>query len=103
MPKKPISDRAEVAVDFAGKTYMGSFTTHSSFDAETDENGVHIHLQHRVGEYRQVGVHFHYQLFADILEEIADSIASRDPMPDWKRERLVSSVRKLSCALEPGS
>jgi hypothetical protein len=100
MTKKPISDRAEVAVDFAGKIYMGSFTTHSRFDAEADDRGVHIHLEHQIGEYRRVGIHFHYRLFADILSEIAGSISSQELLADWDRDRLAEAVAKLGGALE---
>jgi hypothetical protein len=38
MSLHPISDKAEVAVDFPDKAYIGSFGRHSQFDAYADDN-----------------------------------------------------------------
>lgn len=71
MSKHPIVDRAEVALDFSEKTYMGSFTRHSSFEADSDSQGVTVKLSRTGGDKREIDIHLHYHLFADILLEIA--------------------------------
>jgi hypothetical protein len=40
----PISDKAEVSVDFPDKAYIGSFGRHSQFDAYADEDSVAVRL-----------------------------------------------------------
>ena len=37
MTRRPIVDRAEVAIDFPDKSYLGSFTRHSAFEAENTD------------------------------------------------------------------
>jgi hypothetical protein len=44
MSLHPISDKAEVSVDFPDKAYIGSFTRHSQFDAYADDDSVAIRL-----------------------------------------------------------
>ena len=53
MTVKPITDKAEVSIDFPDKTYVGSFTRHSGFEAEADAEGVALKLV-RAGEDRRV-------------------------------------------------
>ena len=97
---KPIIDKAEVTVDFPGKTYMGSFTRHSGFDVTADQEGVHIQLEHRVGERRRVGFHIHYRLLADLLEEIGEALKSADPLDTTQRQFLLSSAEALQQSLK---
>jgi hypothetical protein len=78
---KPITDRAEVSVDFPEKAYYGSFGRQSSFDVHTDELGVHIDLDRRSGEKRHIGLHVHYYLLADLLTAIAEGLKEAK-MPD---------------------
>ena len=44
MSLHPISDKAEVSVDFPDKAYIGSFTRHSQFDAYAHDDSVAIRL-----------------------------------------------------------
>ena len=52
MSLHPISDKAEVSVDFADKAYIGYFGRHSQFDAYADADSVAIRLV-RPGEDRR--------------------------------------------------
>ena len=52
MSLHPISDKAEVPVDFPDKAYIGSFGRHSQFDAYADDDSVAIRLV-RPGEDRR--------------------------------------------------
>lgn len=97
---KPITDKAEVSVDFPGKAYYGSFGRHSSFDVRADEHGVHVDLDRREGEKRHVGLHVHYYLLADLLEAIAASL-KRARLPDEAHKpALIKATHALLQALE---
>ena len=68
----PISDNAEVSVDFPDKAYIGSFGRHSNS-----------------------------MLLADILLELAKSLASRDQLDEQHRSELSEAAKQLSASLEP--
>ena len=58
---KPIPDKAEVAVEYPDKLYIGTFERTARFDAHLDEAGISLSL-HRTGadETRKtVRMHFH--------------------------------------------
>ena len=99
----PIADKAEIAVDFPEKLYMGEFGRHSSFNASTEAEGVLIRLSRQGGEKRDAQIHLHYLLFADILSEIACAIPASAPIDRLHRERLVAAARDLLAALEQAS
>jgi len=71
----PITDKAEVSIDFPDKFYMGSFGRGSRFDLTAAKEGVHLHLERSEGEKRRVGFHIHYYLLADLLEAAATAVA----------------------------
>ena len=70
----PITDKAEVSIDFPDKFYMGSFGRGSRFDLTADAEGIHLHLERSQGEKRRVGFHVHYYLLADLLEAAAHAV-----------------------------
>jgi hypothetical protein len=96
----PIADKAEIAVDFPDKLYVGQFGRHSSFEAATEPDGVLIRLRHQDGEKRDVQIHLHYLLFADILAEIARSVANSAPIDAIHSQPLTAATRDLHTALE---
>ncbi len=70
----PIPDKAEVSIDFPDKFYIGSFPRDAKFEARAEDDGLFIKLT-RIGENRrQVEIHLHHQLLADILSEWAVSL-----------------------------
>lgn len=100
MTLKPITDRAEVAIDFPDKAYMGSFGRASSFEATADEAGVTIRLTRTGEDKRRAEIHLHYYLFAGVLADIAAAIAARPPLDEAHREPLLAATRALLAALE---
>ena len=96
----PIADKAEITVDFPQKFYMGQFGHHSSFDTAIETDGVLIRLSRQDDERREVQIHLHYLLFADVLAEIARSIASHPPIEALYRDPLIAAVHHLLAALE---
>jgi hypothetical protein len=101
MPLHPITDKAEVSVDFPDKAYIGSFGRHSQFDAYAEADAVAIRLVRPGEDRREAVMHLHYGLLADILSELARSLASRAALDEQHRSELSGAVRQLSEALEP--
>lgn len=97
---KAISDKVEVSVDLPGKTYMGSFTRHSGYTVTADKEGVHIHLEHRIGDRRRVGLHIHHHLMADLIEEIGTALKETTPLDEIQRQRLEASAEALLAAVK---
>jgi hypothetical protein len=95
-----ISDKAEVAIDFPDKTYMGGFGRDCSFDARADADGMMIRLVHTSGEKREAEIHLHHFLFAGILDDLARSLGEREPIDETHRQPLLEAARKLAAALE---
>lgn len=97
---KPIADKAEVSIDFPDKTYMGAFGHESSFEARAEPDDLLIRLV-RKGEHRRVvEFHLHYRLLADIIDELANSIAAQVPIGDPHRAPLAAAASALAAALE---
>jgi hypothetical protein len=100
-PLHPISDKAEVSVDFPDKAYVGSFTRHSQFDAYAEADDVAIRLVRPGEDRREAQIHLHYGLLAEILAALAKSLAARPPLDEPHREELAEAVKQLAVSLEP--
>ena len=98
-----ISDKAEVAIDFPDKFYVGGFGRDAEFEVRAEEDAVLIRLVRSGTEKRRVDIHLHYFLFASILEELAASIAQRKPIDDLHRKPLATAVNCLAAAIEAGA
>src|SRR5215510_12719961 len=101
MSLHPISDKAEVSVDFPDKAYIGSFGRHSQFDAYADADSVAVRLVRPGEDRREAVMHLHYGLLAEILAELARSLASRDPLDEQHRIELSEAAKQLASSLEP--
>ncbi len=101
MPLHPISDKAEVSVDFPDKAYIGSFSRHSQFDASADAEGIAIRLVRPGEDRREAVIHLHYGLLAGVLAEMATSIAAREPIDEQHRAELHEAAAQLCAALTP--
>jgi hypothetical protein len=96
---KPITDKAEVAIEFPDKYYSGSFGRHSSFDVRADDEGVTLKLSRLGDDPRTAEIHLHYYLCADILAELARAIAARPQIDDAHREPMLSAATELGRVL----
>ena len=74
---KPIPDKAEVALEYPDKLYIGTFERTARFDAHLDDAGISLSLHRLGGEdtRKSVRMHFHYALFAEILQDLAKTVA----------------------------
>jgi hypothetical protein len=101
---KPIPDKAEVAVEYPDKLYIGTFERDSRFDAHVDANGISLGL-HRTGTddvRKSVRMHFHHALFAEILRDLAKTVASLPAADVTHREALRDAAKALYVALKGG-
>jgi len=96
----PIADKAEVAIDFPDKFYMGGFGRDCAFEARAENDGVLIRLVRSGGEKRTAEIHLHHFLLAGILEDFARSLAEREPIDAIHRQPLLAAARSLVVALE---
>ncbi len=96
----PVTDKAEVSIDFPEKFYMGSFGRDSTFEARAEDDGLVIKLLRPGDKKRAVGVHLHHHLLADILTDWAESLSAQPPMPEDHRETLLSALAAIEKALK---
>lgn len=99
----PIADKAEVAIDFPDKFYMGGFGRDCAFEASADADGVLIWLVRSGDEKRVAEIHLHHFLFASILDELARSLDEKEPIDEIHREPLLNAAHRLAVALERAS
>jgi hypothetical protein len=99
MTMKPVPDKAEVALDFPDKAYVGSFGRGARYESKADEAGVTLKLERRDDQKRTVELHLHYGLFADMLRDCAAVVAKSHPIDDVHRSDLAEACLKLAAAL----
>ena len=98
---KPIPDKAEVALEYPDKLYIGTFERSSRFDAHLDETGISLSLE-RTGEIelrKSIHIHFHYALFAEILQDLARTVSKMPPADAEHRNVLREGAKALYRAL----
>jgi hypothetical protein len=66
----PISDKAEVSVDFPDKAYIGSFGRHSQFDAYADDDSVAVRLVRPREDRREAVMHLHQGSWRTFLSSL---------------------------------
>jgi hypothetical protein len=99
---KPIPDKAEVALEFPDKVYIGTFERTSRFDVHFDERGISLHLQ-RGGDaemHKTVRMHLHYALFTEILCELSKTVSSVPLNSAVNRDALRDAAEALYLALD---
>jgi hypothetical protein len=101
---KPLPDKAEVALEYPDKLYIGTFERSSRFDAHLDKTGISLTLE-RTGEVelrKSIHMHFHYALFAEILQDLARTVTKMPPADAEHREMLRDGAKALYHALGTG-
>lgn len=96
---QPIIDKAEVAIDFPDKAYIGTFSRSSSFDVSCDSERVRLRLAYPGADHRTADIHLHYYLLCDILAALADALEGIMPVDEAHRSELENSVRRLERVL----
>ena len=96
---KDVVSRAEVALDYPDKTYIGFFDRHSRYAVEADGKNLILRLEHRGEERKVVDIHLEYPLLSAVLEDFTASHASHNAMQPHERDHLVRALKGLASAL----
>jgi hypothetical protein len=97
---KPVPDKAEVALEYPDKFYIGTFERSARFEAHLDATGISLTLE-RTGDAetrKSVHMHINYGLFAEVLRDLAASVAAR-PIVSEHRASLAEAAKALHRAL----
>ena len=101
---KPIADKAEIALEYPDKLYVGTFERSSRFEARLDPTGIALILERPGTDDVRKSIHMHinFGLFADILRELASTVG-RIPKNDvLHHDQLAQAVEELHKALVHG-
>lgn len=96
--RKPITDGAEVSIEFPDKAYLGYFYRDSTFEVERDRDSIAIKLVHPGDDRRIASFHLHDYLLADILSAAADRLESAEIAAPQKAA-LAEAAQRLAAAL----
>ena len=101
---KPGPDKAEVALDYPDKVYVGTFEHSSRFEAHLNGSGFALVLTRPGAEDVRKSVHLHisFGLLAGILRELASSVAAIPKDDIAHREQLAEALAELQQALGQG-
>jgi len=98
---KPIPDKAEIALEYPDKLYVGTFERSSSFEASVNSTGIALILERPGADDIRKSIHMHinFGLFADILRGLASTVG-RIPKNDvLHHDQLAQVVDELHRAL----
>ena len=97
---RPVSDKAEVTLEYPDKFYSGTFERSSRFEVSFDATGVLLLLEHPGSEdvRKSVHIHLNYGLFSDILRQSVLQVP-RIPKDDVHLEQLRRAVSALDQSL----
>lgn len=101
---RPIPDKAEVALEYPDKYYVGTFERSSRYDAHFDATGVSLTLD-RPGDAdtrRTIHMHINYELFEDMLRDLAASVGTLPTGVPPNRDALGEAAGLLHAALAAG-
>ena len=98
---KPIADKAEIALEYPDKLYVGTFESSSRFAAHLDATGIALILERPGADeiHKSVHMHIHFGLFADILRDLTSTVARIPKQDVVHREQLTQAVAQLHAAL----
>jgi hypothetical protein len=95
----PIPDKAQIAVDFPDKFYMGSFARESKFEARAENDGLFIKLTRSGEQKRAVEIHLHHYLLSDILSAWADSLIETPQMEAEHKIEMLDALKQVERAV----
>jgi len=97
---KPVPDKAEVALEYPDKFYVGTFERSSRFDAHLDASGMSLALLSAdPATGKSVHIHINYGLLADILRQLATTVAALPADDVLHRDALGDAAQALHRAL----
>ena len=98
---KPVPDKAEIALEYPDKLYVGTFERSSRFEAHLDPTGFALILERPGAEDVRKSIHMHinFGLFASILSELASTVSGIPKDDLLHRDQLTRAVAELHRAL----
>jgi hypothetical protein len=101
--RKPIPDKAEIAIEYPDKLYIGTFERTSRFDARFEKDKISLNLYGPGTDdtRKTVQMHFHCALFAEILRELATTATRLEKDDIVHREELREAAKAFCAALKP--
>jgi hypothetical protein len=98
---RPVPDKAEIALEYPDKLYVGTFEHSSRFEAHLDRTGFAVILERPGAEDVRKSIHMHinFGLFASILAELASTVTGIPKDDILHREQLTQAVAELHRAL----
>jgi hypothetical protein len=98
---KPITDKAEIALEYPDKLYVGTFERSSRFEAHLDPTGIALILVRPGADdvHKSIHMHINFGLFADILRELASTVGHIPKDDVMHRDQLTKAVAELHTAL----
>jgi hypothetical protein len=98
---KPIPDKAEIALEYPDKLYVGTFERSSRFEAHLDTTGIALILERPGADDIRKSIHMHinFGLFADILRELASTVGHIPKDDILHHDQLAQAVTELHRAL----
>jgi len=101
---KPMRDKAEVAVEYPDKLYIGTFAHTARFDPHLDQTGIALTLElpGSDDQRKSVHMHFHYALFAEIIRDLAKTVTALPESDISHRIELGEAAEALASALQRG-
>ena len=98
---KPIADKAEIALGYPDKLYVGTFESSSRFEAPLDATGIALILERPGADdvHKSIHMHIHFGLFVDILRDLASTVARIPKQDVVHREQVTQAVAELHAAL----
>ena len=101
---KPVPDKAEIALEYPDKFYVGTFEGYSRFEAHLDPSGFTLVLERPGADDVRKSIHMHinFGLFASILSELASTVGSIPKNDILHRDQLAQAVAELHRALTQG-
>ncbi|UUX50325.1 hypothetical protein NUH88_01245 [Nisaea acidiphila] len=100
--RKPITDGAEVSIEFPDKAYLGYFRRDSTFEVSRDDDSIVLKLVHPGDDKRVASFHLHDYLLADVLQAIAGTLGDAE-IGGPQREALEQAAKTLVSALKHSS
>jgi hypothetical protein len=102
---KPIPDKAEVAVEYPDKLYIGTLCglLGSTHTLTSPASRSHSSAPATEDERKSVHMHFHYALFAEIVRDLAKTVAALPKSDISHRTELREAAEALASALQKGT
>jgi hypothetical protein len=97
---KPVPDKAEIALEYPDKFYVGTFEHSSRFEAHLDPTGFALVLERPGALRKSIHMHISFGLFAGILGELAATVRQIPKDDILHRDQLTEAVAQLHQALK---